>query len=47
MCTKKHEDMRPLKTSETVSFHTFIACLYLNSLDGFYAVQIYFKVVLV
>ena len=30
------------KTSKTVRFHTFITWLYLYSLDGFYAVQLFF-----
>jgi len=43
MCSKNHKDMQTSKTSETVGFHTIIACLYLYPLEGFYAVQIYFK----
>jgi len=43
MCAKNANMYKHWKTSETVSFHTFIACLYVYSLDSFYEVHIYFN----
>ena len=44
MCAKKTQKNANTKNVQSVSFHTFIACLYLYSLDDFYAVQIYFNI---
>ena len=45
MCAKKRKDRQALKTSETVSFRSFLLLILLlmPSLGGFYMVQIFYN----